>query len=263
MLVFRVSVVLLALLAFSSCRQVGLSGSPAGHDGWQFRFTDRHPADVWEALRSVVRDHGEISDENPEEMKLTGLHYQSERYRDSAKTITGRVIDESEDGKAGATLVVYARHRSSVDDSGDQNLAQRYCFTVVDLLEARDGRTEEDPGVGTSGEPPLRDDEAVAFFAVSVKAAFDACRKTVAQYGEIDQEDEAGGFIRGRKVNALEPNGDEVRVRVYDRAEEGASRVKVSVRVRSGGKEGDRPRQETAKAYLKEIRKLLEAEAGR
>ena len=63
--------VVVLLLSITGCRDAGeffaWNGSPQGDDGWSEDYA-ASPADVWEALRVVVRDNGTIKEEDPEEM---------------------------------------------------------------------------------------------------------------------------------------------------------------------------------------------------
>lgn len=256
--------IVISLFAIAGCRDAGeffaWNGTPQGDDGWSEDYA-ASPADVWEALRVVVRDNGSIKEEDPEEMYIRGEYKPKDSSEWDGIDMKAQVYDKSEDGELRTRLIVHAWYSRQANDRGRQGTAREYCNTVFRVLKAWQGEeVDEDPSVTTTSEDPVKEDEAIGFFKVKPEQAFAAARGVLAQYGEIEQVDEKGFFIRATKVNALESTKDDVRLYVYDRTEEDGARSKVSVRVRRG--EDNAALQDVAKSYVNEIRKELEKQFG-
>jgi hypothetical protein len=257
-------VALLLLTLAAGCREAGefmaFTGHPESTDGWSEDYKSS-PSDVWEAFRRVARDNGSIKDENPEEMSLTGEYKPHDSSEWDGISVKGRVYDKSEDGELRTRLIVHAWYSRNANDRDRPGTAREYCNAVYRVLKAWKGEgVDEDPSVTTTSEDPVKDDEAIGFFKVKPKDSFEAAKKVIAQYGEIEQAEDKSFYIRGVKKNALEKTSDEVRVNIYDRTEGDSVRSKVSVRVRAG--EDNKPLQEVAKSYVAEIRKELEKKFG-
>ncbi|MBZ0137734.1 MAG: hypothetical protein K8I27_15315 [Planctomycetes bacterium] len=258
------AIALLLLISVTGCRDAGeflaWNGSPQGEDGWSEDYAAA-PADVWEALRIVVRDNGSIKEEKPDEMFIRGEYRPSDSSEWDGIEMKGQVYDKSEDGKLQTRLIVHAWYANNANDRGRQSTAREYCNTVFRVLKAWQGEEpDEDSSVTTTSEDPVKEDEAIAFFKVKPEQAYAATLKVLKLYGKIEQEDPNGGFIRASKENALESTKDEVRVNIYDRTEEEGPRCKLSVRVRRG--EDNKPLQDVAKSYVNEVRKELEKQFG-
>lgn len=254
---------LLLLFIVAGCRDAGdflaWNGTPQGDDGWSEDYA-ASPADVWEAIRVVVRDNGGIKEEDADKMYIRGEYRPKDSSEWDGIEMKAQVYDKSEDGELRTRLIVHAWYAKNANDRGRQGTAREYCNTVYRVLKAWQGQEpDDDPSVTTTSEDPVKEDEAVAFFKVTPEQVFGAARKVLATYGKIEQEDAAGMFIRATKENALESTNDEVRLNVYDRTEEGP-RAKVSVRVRRG--EDNKALQDVAKSYVNEIRKELEKQFG-
>lgn len=255
---------ILLLFAITGCRDAGefmaWNGSPQGDDGWSEDYAAA-PADVWEAIRTVVRDNGSIKEEKPEEMYIRGEYKPKDSTEWDGIDMKAQVYDKSEDGELRTRLIVHAWYAKNANDRGRQGTAREYCNTVYRVLRQWQGEdVDEDPSITTTSEDPVKEDEAIGFFKVTREQAFGAAKKVLAEYGKIEQEDAPGFFIRATKENALESTQDDVRLNVYDRTEDEGPRCKVSVRVRRG--EDDKALQDVAKSYVNEIRKELEKQFG-
>ena len=262
--ILALTAIVAGLSLASGCRDAGewtkFTGGPETEDGWGETY-EAAPSDVWEAFRAVARDNGSITEEDPEEMSLRGEYKDPESSDWDGISIKGRVYDKSEDGKVAARLIVHAWYAKNANDRARQDTARNYCNTVFRVLKDWKGEPiDEDPTVTTSSEDPVKPDEAIGFFKVKPADVYAACKTVVAKYGEVEQEDAPGLYLRGVKTNALEKSKDEVRVFIYDRTEQDSIRSKVSVRVRAGEDNG--AMQEVARSYLTEIRKELEKQFG-
>jgi hypothetical protein len=239
---------------------VGL-GSPEGDDGYSLDYKSP-PADVWEVLRVVVRNNGDITKENPEQMELEGKRINRAEGERTPDLIRGRVYVISGGGEAKARLIMHAREPGPATDSGLSETARSYCFAVMRELERRKGgKVEKDPSVVVGTEPAVKDDEATGYFVVTRQQAFDAIKQVVAENGELVGSDISGGTVNGLRKSKLEPIGDVVTALLYDRTEQTNIRTKVSIRVRT--KQDDKPRQDTAKAYIRAVREALEKAIGK
>ena len=238
----------------------GFSGAPDGEGGWR-QDIEATPNDVWEALRMVVRDNGEISTEDAKEMRVTGLNYQELVDPDDAFKVKARVRDLSTEDETRTRLHVKVWFPADVSEDGDHpKIAREYCYTVRKILKAWAGGDKKPPtGIATTSESPVKKDEAIGYYRVSLDQAYGVGASVVKQFGAIDQDSKEQWFIRGHRIIPLEDRKDDVRIQLYDRTEDGAERVKVSVRVVD--KDG-KPQQEIAKKYLEEIRKELESRHG-
>lgn len=250
----------LVSMAHLGCRDAqeffGFAGSPNGEDGWRHDYNSS-ASDVWEALRIVVRDNGKITDENPEEMRIQGLNISNPDNEDDSYMIKARILDMSTENEVRTRVHMNIWYANDNTDGSNPDLAREYCYTIRRLLQAwKGGETKPHGGLQTGSEDPVKKDEAVGFYRVDMNQAFDVASKIVKTFGEIDQSDPNGGFIRGHRVIPLEDKKDDVRVQLHDRSEGDSKRVKISVRVVD--KDG-RPQQDIAKKYLEEIRKELES----
>ena len=255
---------LLLLFASTGCRDAGeffaWNGTPQGDDGWSEDYAAT-TNDVWEAIRTVVRDNGSIKEEDPEEMYIRGEYKPDDSTEWDGIEMKAQVYDKSEDGQLRTRLIVHAWYARQANDRGRPGTAREYCNTVFRVLKQWQGEdVDEDPSVTTTSEDPVKDDEAIGFFKVTPQQAFGVAKKVLAEYGEIEQEETEGLFIRATKVNALESTNDDVRLSIYDRTEDEGPRCKVSVRVRRG--EDNAALQDVAKSYVNEIRKELEKQFG-
>jgi hypothetical protein len=252
-------VALLIVVVLAGCRSgaefLGFTGSPEGHDGWSHDY-NATPQDTWEAFRLVVRDNGEITREDPHAMELEGIYRPHDSRSRDGINIRGRVYDRSSENELRSRLIVRAWYERAANNRERPHTAQEYCNTVHRVLLAWRGQTPgERPSVDTTSEEPVQQDEAIGFFRVTPAQAFAVCESVVREYGAVDQADAGGGFIRGKKINPLERETQDVRVNIYDRTEGENVRVKVSVRVVGPG---GRPMQEVARAYVAEIRDRLQ-----
>ncbi len=251
------------LLVFAGCRDAaeffGYVGSPVSDDGWSHDY-NATTHDTWEAFRAVVRDNGEITSENQDEMSLTGIYKPHDSSESDGIHLRGRVYDKSSPDDLRSRLIIYCWYNRAANDRGRQHLARDYCNTVFRVLrKARGEGVDDEPRVDTTSEPAVQEDEAVAYFQVTRQQAFEAAREVLTEFGSVEQSEPDQGFLRGSKVNPLEKQAQEVRVSVYDRTEGDNLRAKVSVRVRSAD---DKPLQEVAQAYISEIRGRLLKQAG-
>lgn len=257
-------ILLLALLAASSCRDagefMGFTGSPEGTGGWAEDYNST-PADVWEAFRAVVRDNGTIIEEKPDEMYIRGEYKPHDSKERDGIQMRGTVYDKSTETEVRTRLIVHAWYHRSVDDRERPHTAREYCNTVYRVLQQwKGGEVEKDSSITTTSDEPIREDEGVGYFKLTTEQVHKASLTVLRKYGSIEQDDGPGGFIRAIKENALETTKDDVRVNIYNRDEEGVVRTKISVRVRSGNK--NEPLQEIARSYVAEIRKELEKAHG-
>lgn len=256
---------LAAVVALAGCRDagefMGFTGKPQGDDGWREDY-QASPQDVWEAIRLVVRDNGTLTEEDPEEMTLTGIYKPADSKQRDGLNMRAAVYDKSEGDELHSRLIVHAWYQRQATDNGRPDTAREYCNAVFRVLKAWKGEdVDEDPSVTTTSEDPVGEDEAIGFYEVTPDQAFAVCKEIVAKYGEVEQADDEKRFLRGSKQNPLENSVDDVRVNVYDRTEDEGPRAKVSVRVRSGEESGE-PLQDVAKSYLEEIRKELQKRHG-
>jgi hypothetical protein len=255
---------LLVLFALAGCRDAGeffaWTGSPQGDDGWSEDYA-ASPADVWEALRLVVRDNGSIKEEDPTEMYLRGEYRPKDSTEWDGIEMKGNVYDKSEDGELRTRLIVRAWYGRAANDRGRQSIARDYCNAVYRVLRAWQGQdVDEDTAITTTSEEPVKEDEAIGFFKATPEQVFSASVKVLGQYGSVEQEDPRSGFIRATKDNTLEGTSDDVRVNIYDRTEGESVRSKLSVRVRR--EEDNKALQNVARSYVNEIRKELEKQLG-
>lgn len=234
-------------------------GSPEGDDGYSLEYKTS-PADVWEAFRLVARNNGEITRENPEKMELEAKRINRSEGERTPDFMRGRVFTVA--GKSPvARLIVHVREPGVADGAGLPETARSYCFAVMRVLEAnKGGKLEKDKSLVTGTEPAVKEDEAVGYFKVTRAQALEALKKVIAENGELTGIDENAGVLNGLRKSSLEPVGDAVTAYLYDRTEQNNVRTKVSVRVRT--KQDDKPRQETAKAYIKAVRETLEKMVG-
>lgn len=256
-------IVMLALAAgvlLSGCREAGewagLVGKPVDDDGWRHDYADT-TQDVWEAIRSVVRDNGKIIEEDAEEMEIRGQYIDELTFGSGEIEVKAKVYDKSEGDRIRTRLIVHCWWDAGPRHDPERETARDYCYTVYHLLREWKGEEPVETGITTTTDDPLKDDEAAGYYRVTSEDAYTSARDIIKKYGEISQEDKAGGYIRGLKKNELEDNAQEVRVQIYDRTEDEGPRVKISVRVTE--EKTDKPRQDIAKNYLKAIRKSLES----
>lgn len=235
-------------------------GGPEGDSGYSLDYKSP-PADVWEVFRIVAIANGDITREDPERMELEGKRINRAEGERVPDHIRGKVYLVKGEGAA-ARLIVHAREPGVAMDSGRPEVARAYCFAVMRELERRKGgKTEKDPGIIVGTEPPVKEDEAVGYFRVKREQAFAAIKQVITENGELVGSDAAAGTLNGLRKSTLEPVGDNVTAYIYDRTEQDNTRVKVSVRVRT--KQDDKPRQDTAKAYIKALREALEKSIGK
>lgn len=253
----------LFLLSLAGCRDAAeffhFTGTPTGNDGWQHEYNDT-ARDTWEAFRLVVRDNGEITWEDRDNMELRGVYKPHDSNARTGIEVKGKVYDKSTPEELRSKLIVHCWYANNANDRERQDEAREYCNSVFRVLKAWKGQdVDEKPTVDTTSEDPVGADEAIAFFKVTRAQAFEVAQAVVKQYGEVNQSEPEKGYLRGKKVNALEKETQEVRVSVYDRTEGESIRVKVSVRV--NGADG-KPLQELSKAYIAEIRAQLDKKFG-
>lgn len=239
---------------------LGFVGTPDGDDGWRHDYNDS-PSDVWDVLRTIVRDNGKITDEDPEKMRISGLNIPNPDNEDDSYMVEARVLDLSDDAEVRTRVHLRVWYDDANEDNGYPDIAREYCYTVRRVLRERNGtETKPDLGVQTGSEDPIKNDEAVGFYRVTVDQAFSVATDVVKEFGEVDQQSKDKGFIRGHRIIPLEDKKDDVRVQVYDRSEGEGKRVKISVRVTD---KDNKAQQDIAKKYLEEIRKELESRFGK
>ncbi len=253
----------LLLIGLSSCRDAAeffhFTGTPEGHDGWRHDYNDT-TRDTWEAFRLVMRDNGEITWEDSDNMELEGIYKPHDANQRDGINVKGKVYDKSSPEELRSRLIVHCWYARNANDRERPDDAREYCNSVFRVLKAWKGEdVDEKPTVDTTSEDPVAADEAIAFFRVNRAQAFEVAQAVVKQYGEVDQSEPEKGYLRGKKKNALEKETQEVRVSVFDRTEGESVRVKVSVRVT--GTDG-KPLQDIAKAYVAEIRAQLQKKYG-
>lgn len=256
---------IVSLAGLSGCRDAAeffhWAGTPTGQDGWLHDY-DSTPNDTWEAFRVIMRDNGSITTEDPAKMELRGVYKPHDSSARDGIEVKGTVYDKSEDGEVRSRLIVHCWYARNANDRERPDTAREYCNAVFRLLKAWKGEPiDEKPTVSTTGEEPVAADEGIGFFKVTPAQAFSAAELVIKTYGSVEQSEAATGFIRGQKKNALEKTVDEVRVNIYDRTEGDKTRVKVSVKVRSG--DGNKAMQDVARSYVAEIQRELEKRHGK
>jgi hypothetical protein len=260
-LIHSIALLLVVGFAVAGCRSsaefFGFVGTPASDDGWSHDYNST-ANDTWEAIRRVVKDNGEITWEDPVNMKLEGLYHNATE--GEPLNMKAAVYDKSSPEELRSRLIVHCWYARLAHDRGRPDDAREFCNVVYRLLkEARGEGVDEDPEVTTTSEKAVEPDEAIGFFKVSREQAFATCEAVMKEFGDVAQAEPEKGYLRGKKVNALEKQSQEVVINVYDRTEGKDVRVKVSVKVRGAE---DKPMQEIAKAYVGQIHERLEKQFG-